>query len=459
MLRFVSLFALLLASTFAASAQLQPRSAHVNLYFPHFTNGTIYVAGQPTSQQWQTSFTFANVGLSAANVKLSLYDGNGNPLSVDFGSGASDFFTFAVPANGLYLMRSVFTTTANVSGWAYAETDVPVQATVAFRLFDNGVPKQELSAQPTLPVLTYTSPANAFLGVALANPYTDTETLVNAYLYDQSGVLVAGPVLLTIPVNGHIEFNPWQKFSLSDLNLQGVLRLEGLDPTYPDRFVAWTVNSYAGILSTLPPGDFVFPISHYDRIWLVWSILLDEAYNMDASFSSSAIDLGILSDQVVNAFITGTSEVDVTLGLSELINDSDSEMAFVLAHQLGHIYQARNSGQLKYVPTNAEADADQWAMNILLAARYDPYAAPGALAKLAMAGTNNLTGSTFDGIATALATTSLNARLANAYSAIQTVCGGVNSSLCLGYKDEVHPHLPPNAPLARRGARPRAATR
>jgi len=114
---------------------------------------------------------------------------------------------------------------------------------------------------------------------------------------------------------------------------------------------------------------------------------------------------------------------------------------------------------LKYVPTNAEADADQWALNIMLAARYDPYALPGALAKLSMATTGSQLTSGFDGMAAALATTSLNVRLANAYSAIQTACGGANSNLCLGYKGEVHPHLPPNAPLGMRRNRPRAATR
>jgi hypothetical protein len=458
--RQVSLFALFLVSTFAASAQLQPRSAQVNLYFPHFTNGTIYVGGQPSNQQWQTTFTFANVGGSTANVNLWLYDDNGNNLNVDFGSGATNSFSFTVPANGLYIMKSTFTTAAAVSGWAYAEAGVPVQATVAFRMFVNSVPQQELSAQPTLPTLTYTSPANAFLGVAMANPYTDAETWVDASLYNDSGVLVAGPVVVVIPPNGHVAFNPWQKFSLTDLNLKGVLRLTGDDPTFPDRFVAWTVNADSiGILSTLPAGDFGFPLSHFDRIWLVWSIILDQAYNLDASFLSSPVNLNILSDQVVNTFTNGTAEVDVTYGLSELINDSDSEMAFALAHQLGHIFQNRNGGLKKYVPGNAEADADQWALNILLASRYDPYSAPGALAKMAMATANSLAGSTFDGVATAAANTSLNARLATAYSALQTLCSGTNSSLCQEYKGVVHAGLPANAPLGIRRPAARAAAR
>ena len=436
----------------AASGQWQPQSAHVNLYFPHLTDGG------PPAQQWQTTFTFVNVSEVTANVNLWLYDNNGDPLSIDFGSGPVSEINLAVPPNGTTILRSQMASSIGVSGWAYGESDVPVQAAVAFRMIQNGVPQQELSAQPTLPTLTYTSPAGAYLGVALANPYIDTEVYVLLSLYDATGVLVAGPARVTIPVNGHVSFNLVDFFPVLGTNrlFRGMLYMEGEDPTFPDRFLAWTLNTDGSIMSTLPPGDFPWPISHWDKIWRVWSIVNDAARGLDDSFSTpDGVGLNILFTQQVNAFTNGSAEVDISVAVSELIGDSESELAFALAHQLGHIYQLRNGNQLKF-GGNAESDADQWAMAILLAARYDPYAAAGTLAKLAMATNASQLTTQYDGQAAAAANISLNARLSGLYAAIQQACAVSPSTveLCATYKGVVHPGLPPTAPLrSRRGSK------
>ena len=435
----------------AATAHSQPRSAHVDLYFPQFANG-----GSPAGQQWQTTFTFVNVDASVAHVSLWLYDDNGNPLTLDLGTGPASVFNFTVPANGLQIMRSPLGSSALVTGWAYAQADIPVQASVAFRMYANGAPQQEVTAQPTLPALSYTAAASAFLGVALANPFANTPTNILLTLYDSAGNQVDGLVSLALPAHGHTSFNLWQKFpSLqSNTNFAGVLYVQGLDPTRPDRFIGWTMNSDAStILSAQPPGDSAWPISHFDRIWQVWSIVLDAASGLDSSFTATpSVGLNILSDSQVNAFAaSGGAQVSVTYALSQLINDSDSEMAFALAHMLGHVYQMRHGGQTKYVPGDAEADADQWALNIMLAARYDPYSLPGALAKIAMATSNSQLTSTYDGQNSAGANASLSARLAGAYTAIQRACSGTNATACQSYKSVVHPNLPSNAPLAIRG--------
>jgi hypothetical protein len=450
-----SLFSAVFTLSTAASAQSQPRGARVNLYFPELVDGgPTYVPGGPSTQQWQTTFTFVNVGMSGAYVTLRLYDNSGNPLKLDLGMGAASAFTFTVPSNGIQILRSKIASSVVVSGWAYAEADVPVQASVAYRMIVNGVPQQEVTAQPTLPALTYTSAASAFLGVALANPYSDGPTYVLLTLYDSGGKTVGGPLQIVLPALGHASFTLWQEFpSLqTGTSFTGVLYIQGLNPAYPDRFVAWTLNSDAStILSAQPPGDFVWPISHFDRIWQVWCIVLDAASGLDSSFSSpSSVALNILTSQEVNAFaLSSGAEVNVSYAVSELINDSDSEMAFALGHMLGHIYQLRNRNQMKYVPGNAEADADQWALAIMLAARYDPYSLPGALAKLAMATNNSQLSTTYDGQTAASATASLNTRLAGSYSAIQTACttAATTAFSCPNWKAVVHPHLPPSAPL------------
>ena len=65
---------------------------------------------------------------------------------------------------------------------------------------------------------------------------------------------------------------------------------------------------------------------------------------VNAGYTSAVPDLKILGGQVVNAYPQGGSTVSVTLGLSQLISDSPSELAFALAHELGHIYNNKMVG-------------------------------------------------------------------------------------------------------------------
>ena len=73
----------------------------------------------------------------------------------------------------------------------------------------------------------------------------------------------------------------------------------------------------------------------------------------------------------------------INLALAELISDSPSELAFIIGHELGHIYQQR-TGKLVW-NVDIEWDADQWGLLMELYAGYDPYAGAGTLGKLAMA--------------------------------------------------------------------------
>jgi hypothetical protein len=449
MRKLITLAILFFAVVLVAPAQLQPQGAHVNLYFPHLVDG-----GDPAVQQWQTTFTFVNVSTLTANVNMWLYDDNGNPLTLDLGNGPVSSFYFQVPANGELVLKSQRASTTVLQGWAAAFSDVPLQATVAFRAFDGqGRPFQEIAAQPTLPTLTFTTAATPLLGIALANTFQDAPTTVDLTLYDTAGSLVGGPVPVQIPTNGHIAFNLNSVFSLPG-NFMGVLKMEGHDPTFPDRFVAWALGSDGILFTTLPPGDFPWPISHWDRIWLVWENVYAAAVNLNNSFATPAgVSLGILGrdpahpeDQRVDAFTNGSGEVDLTYALSELIGDDQSELAFAMGHALGHIYQQRNNNQLLY-GTDLESDADRWAINIMLAASYDPYAAAGTLAKLMMATTNSQLTATFDNMDSATANSSITTRLAGIFGTLQAACGGANAQGCAYSKSVVHPDLPGTAPL------------
>lgn len=426
-----------------ALAQLQPQSAHVNLYFPQLADGGSFEA------QWQTTFTFVNPNTSPAHVLLQLFDDNGAPLALDLGAGASSRHEFAIPPWGVRILRSRVASSRIVVGWARAFASVPVQATVAFRAINRGVPRQEITAEPTLPTFGYVSAANRFLGVAVANPFTDASINVDLEVMDREGRRLAGPSRMSLPPLGHRAFNLWQFFqNLQNLDFDGVLNLSAADLSV-DRFVAWTLNGDAsGTLSSLPPGRYMWPQSHWDQIWLAYSRVVDAA--VDLSLLTSVPRLRIQPDREVNAYARAGNEVGISLGLAQLISDSASELAFVLAHEIGHIYQQR-TGRLDFDRTNREFDADIWGAILSLSAGYDPYAAAGALAKLAMATGRAGLATQFEEQLASDAHKSFNTRLENIFDTLRLACShpSVRSS-CEKYKRFVHPNLPPIAPLVER---------
>jgi predicted Zn-dependent protease len=154
----------------------------------------------------------------------------------------------------------------------------------------------------------------------------------------------------------------------------------------------------------------------------------------------------------VNSFALPTqNEVHIFLNLAELISDSESELAFVVGHEVGHIIQSQNN-RLLFSSGNIEWDADEIGMLLSLLAGYDPYGAAGALAKLAMAsGSAGLIDQNFDNLATSLGLDphgSFNDRLALIFGEMQSLCALPQAqTFCAQYKDLVHPHLPPGAPL------------
>ncbi len=174
--------------TLPALGQLQPQSAHVNLYFPQLADGGTFEA------QWQTTFTFVNPNPFSASVALHLFDDSGGPLALDLGSGPSSRHEFLVPPQGIRILRSRIASSTIVVGWAVALATAPVQATVAFRAINRGVPRQEITAEPTLPTFRYVSAANRFLGVAIANPFANASTSVELAVSDRTAVCWRAPL-------------------------------------------------------------------------------------------------------------------------------------------------------------------------------------------------------------------------------------------------------------------------
>jgi hypothetical protein len=430
----------LLFPGWTAMAQPQPASAHVNLYFAQVADG------QFDGGRWQTVLTFVNTNETPATAEIRLFGSNGGPLIVDFGAGPGSEFTMTVPAKGTRVLASRPTSLPVRSGWARVYSDVPLMGSGSFRLWLGQRAAQEVTAPPTLPVIEYASYANRDLGVAIANP-NNRVLQVDAALSLSDGSKL-GPARITLPPFGHTAFNVVERFP-SIGSRDGMLLLSGFDPP-SDEFLAWTMNTDpSGTFSSLPPGGVQPPLSHWDRIWNVYLRVLNAGQSARL-IPGPAPELLILYDKQANAYAKNGAQVGIFMALSELLGDSDSELAFVVGHELGHIIQQRSGGAQLWHSSNAELDADIWGALFSLLAGYDAYAAAGSLSKLAMAtGTAGLLTQLFeDLIPVADAHRSFNTRLEVVHDFLVLLCASdIGRPACQDYKRIMHPHLPDSAPL------------
>jgi hypothetical protein len=429
----------LAASVIPAAGQYIPQSAHVNLFFPQLADG-----GPPQSQ-WQTTFLFSNPGLSVAHVDVLFYGNDGQPLALDFGNGPVTELDLEIPSRGSRLIRSRVASPTTVVGWALALSDIPVQGTLEFRTIENGVPKLAVNAEATLPSLSSFYPANAFTGIALGNVLPASPASVRVLVRNGEGQTV-GESTIDLAGNGHVSFTLLERFPGLGTGFEGTVQLSSTRQRAD--FVAWALRSdSSGVISSLPSGRLRVPTSHVDEIWLAFLTTLNAARNLDPAFQDP-VRLQIGSERETNAFAANGNTVQVNLALAELIADSPSELAVVVAHELGHIYQQR-TGKFDFDP-NAERDADIWGLFLSLIAGYDPYASAGTLSKLAMAtGRAGLT-SQFENALSGEAHGSFNDRVSTVYDAIEFMCSpSVAKESCDEIKDVLHPHFPASIPLQR----------
>ena len=427
-----------LSGALPVMAQLDPEGAQVTSYFPQLADG-----GSP-AQRWTTTLTLVNPHSSLTAFAIVSFHGNdGAPLALDFGGGPTSTLNVSIPAQGTVTYKTTGLSPVTVIGWALMTSSLPLQSVVQFSFSVNGTPQQGVSSQATPASQLFRSPATVSTGIAVANIYSAASILVTVTVLDAGGHTLTQSSL-ALPPSGHQSFTLGQMFPTLGASFRGTVTLNANAAS----FVVWTLSGDGGVLSSYPPGGLNWPVSQFERIWKVWWKVLNVA--------SSTYSLGNLPSLVVdystgqiNSFVNSSkNEVHIFMNLAELISDSESELAFVVAHELGHIIQARTQ-QLAFVPNNAEQDADEYGVYLAMIAGFDPYAGAGALAKLSMAsGDAGLVSQVFDNLSTD-PHGSFDNRLALMFTYMQLACSLPQAqSICAQYKSVIHPHLPPNAPFS-----------
>ncbi len=416
------------------SAQLDPQGAEVMSYFPELADGG------PPSQKWATSLSFVNPHSTlSASATAFFYSDDGSPLALDFGNGPETIHRFTVPPLGSVTFKSSAGSINTQVGWASVVSTLPLQGVVQFSFSTNGVPQEAISTQATAAAQVFRSPATPTTGIAIANPSSSvqsTPVTVTVTVYDASGTSL-GQTLVTVPPSGHRQFTLSDRFSSLPARESVVLSAQ----TPGQNFVAWMLSGDGGVFSSYPAAGQSRPAAQYERITKIFQKLANAGQSLQ--FFSSALPTLTIDNRTDQANLFATvsgNQVTVFTGLAELVSDSDSALAFLIGHALGHLAFATKG---TFVSGDLETNADAYGDSMVLAAGYDPYAASAALGELIMAaGPVGILSPSYDGLGDPRA--SFNTRLPAIYSAVQAACGqAALQSMCSQYKSAGHAHLPP----------------
>lgn len=380
----VSVFAVGLAT---AQTSLVPRNAQSILYFPHLTEG-----GPDANNAWQATFNFVNTNSTTANVSVSFYNDDGSAMMLDFGTGPVASISVAIPPMGSHMFRSQLTHKGPqpVWGWAAGQSDVPLFAQLNYRNMSNGMVRAELATNATTGTAQWTAMANAGMGIAVANPSPSDTMTYTVDVKDSNGNDLGSKSTQLAP-HGHDAFNLNTRFTLPT-DFSGSVLITGQTATQSIYKPAiWAVGTDAGAFATLPDGRALMPDDQMARAMRVWGRVLGMAHQLGYNVTPSlTLTAGTAPGGIANAMMDGSGNGQVTMYMSlvEMMGDSDGELAFLMAHEIGHVIQCKTTGckmpMDMRMGTDYESDADEIGMMLSTSAGYDSYSGAAAYAKMQM---------------------------------------------------------------------------
>ena len=427
--QFVVSLALLCSTPHFLSAQLVPRSANTWAYFSHIADGG----------GWQTTFTVSNPNRNLVFGRIVFKDSEGQDLYLDLeGYDPSGSVEFEIPAFGTVEFTSSATGPDVRVGWATLLASNSIQGVATYSALENGSSRYSISVPASLPTIRYFSAATPDLGLAVGNIYS-SEVSIGIWATSNDGSSFHGN--MTLPAQGQRAKILSEVIPNLPRDFVGTVSIIAENAEY---FSALTLRGAGGVYSSLPSGEIARPAPHFFVIWNVFSQLRSTVASEELIPDPYSIELEINEEPVINAY-GHSGGIQINLALAELLADSESELAFVIGHELGHVYQVR-TGEQFYHPDNAELDADVWGLWLSLLSGYDPYAGAGALAKMAMvAGRADLDSQYLQQITSVHG--SFNERLDYIYDNIVAFCKEV-PEVCKVFRAVFHPHFPEGKLLA-----------
>ena len=309
-----------------------------------------------------------------------------------------------------------------------------------------GIVGAEISVPGTPPSITHIYPATPKTAIAVGNVFDRPfDILIQAVQgsrrYQRQ---------ITLPPLGHRAFFLDEAIRNIPDDFQGIVDISNVESP-PRFFASLGIRSDGSTFSSLPSGMVARPKDYISMIWDIYLRIVNEIpYVAPDMPNPETIEMDVGFEKVINAW--GSRDgIQINLALAELISDSESELAFVVGHEIGHVYQFRTSKNLFH--TNRELDADVWGLILSLVSGYDPYGSAGALAKMSMAlGSAGLQAQgqrhvqylqEFLLADSGVLHGSFNERIDFLYDVIEALCTTDSlEEVCEDYKDRFHPSLP-----------------
>ncbi len=199
---------------------------------------------------FQTTFTLINYSPLAVTCTTNFYSDPGGSLAVPFNQGAISTRTDVLPAGGSVHDQTISNLTAAVTeGWAQSTCSSPVQASLLYRYYVNGVAASEAGVNAeTAPTTEFATFAQTATGVAYANPSITQSATITLEAYNATGTLLGSSIIALGPLqHGSANIGPL----LGLASFTGFVKITSTVP-----IISLSLNAEAfPVISSLPPGD------------------------------------------------------------------------------------------------------------------------------------------------------------------------------------------------------------
>ena len=226
--------------------------SYVNSATLNITGGqsTYYFSDLAFAGGFQTTLTLINDSPQAVTCTTTFYSDSGALLSVPFSQGSVSSRADVLGPGQSVHDQTVASLNATVTeGWAQSSCSGPVQASLLYRYYQNGVAASEAGVNAeTAPTTSFVTFAETATGVAYANPSSTQSATVTFTVTDSAGAQLGSKNITLGPLaHGSANLGPL-------LNLQTFTGSLKITSTIP--IISLSLNAEAfPVISSLPPGD------------------------------------------------------------------------------------------------------------------------------------------------------------------------------------------------------------
>jgi hypothetical protein len=213
-------------------------------------NNSYYFSHFVFAENWESTLTYINYSQESVTCTTNFYGDSGAPLGVPFAQGTVTTRTDVLaPGGSIHDPTTAPHTGTVVEGWAQGTCTGPVQASMLFRVYTNGVPLDEAGVNgETAPTTEFATFAQTLTGIAYANPSATQSATITFTVYDNAGTLLGQNITLLGPL-AHGASNIGPLLGLSSFT--GFVKITSTIP-----IISLSLNyESAPIFSSLPPGD------------------------------------------------------------------------------------------------------------------------------------------------------------------------------------------------------------